>query len=123
MEYFSKGQSPRKSRKGSVPVNIETLVKQKRHDKGNAKLSALQFQAFSLVMQEKLARSAAGPSLEPLGGEDPKKPPDLDLRSRLDVGVPRPTTVRAKTSEDVSAEEAMRAVKALRERPGIKKHL
>lgn len=61
MEYFSKGRSPKKSRKGATPVNVETLMEQNLHDK--SKLSCLQFRCFSEALREKLA-AASGVSTQ-----------------------------------------------------------
>jgi hypothetical protein len=116
MKPFSKGSCPGKSRKGAVPVNIETLMNQVYHNK--TKSSALQFRAFSLALQEKFAAgdynplyrapragtmSAAGIRLAPSVGDDeePKK----------------------KQSEDVSRTEALEAAKQLTKKRQVKKHL
>lgn len=64
MGYFFKGKSPKKSRKGSTPFNVETLIDQTRYDK--SKLSSLQFQCFSEALQEKIAEGAKITSEEAL---------------------------------------------------------
>jgi len=53
--FSDPNKAKRKSRKGAMPANVETLMKQDRCSKGGAKLSSLQFQAFAQALKEKLA--------------------------------------------------------------------
>jgi NADH dehydrogenase/NADH:ubiquinone oxidoreductase subunit G len=96
-------KAKKKSRKGSVPMNVETLMKQDRFEKGEAKLSSLQFRAFAEALQEKLAFGAYNPTPRaPLAG------------TRSAAGIQR---------APVSTEEALEAAKVLQQAKGKGKHL
>jgi len=106
MEFpFSEStKAKKKSRKGSVPMNVETLMKQDHYAKGDAKLSSLQFRAFAEAVQEKLAFGEYNPTpVAPLAG------------TYSAAGIQRAPTV--------SSEEAFEAVKQLQKAKGPRKQL